>query len=321
MITQAMIKKTTVSGLAVLATALPSSTWANNEPLSAENLSELQTPALTHSEYNAIDYRHMALYQLKQSRYYNPPSTNQFNDGQTTHIKHTHHHDHWGMGWGYYGGGWGYGSSYDRNNNASFGDMVGEGLTTVAVVATVAAVAAGAAYVGSQALYTLWPYVGAASLTAIELPQDSPWKITGYKIANGSVIRQQDFEGNEDALDAVTGFSMFDRQDNPEGRFLLIDQENWWGLVDYPVDIDVTFSRTKEDSDSSEKITVNFQRSITNGLKPGTIKSRILTVRESQNKRKPYRLAATPKYPNWVNFTQWYHQPTRVHVDFKEIGL
>ncbi len=78
------------------------------------------------------------------------------------------------------------------------------------------------------------------------------------------------------------------------GRFLLLDQENWWGIVDYPVDADVTFTRFDEVSgEAIEQVTVNVQRTITNGMKAGNISSRV--VRATQNQQN-YQLVTRPDY-------------------------
>ncbi len=75
---------------------------------------------------------------------------------------------------------------------------------------------ANAAYSTSTAL---WPYLGAASLTAIEVPKDSPWKITGYSAAHGDVIQYSDFNDNEKGESLIlTVFSGFALQGIPHSN-------------------------------------------------------------------------------------------------------
>ena len=254
-----------------------------------------------------IDYRHMALYQLKLNRYYHPSGSGNPNN---VRVEHTHHHTHWGW-WDvpfFWGG-------YTNDQNSSFGDRVSDGLIGVAVGVAVVAIIAATIYSISHAV---WPYLGAASLTSIELPENSPWKITGYKVAHGGAIRYSDLAFNEDAISNAREYEMYDRQKTAQGRFLLLDQENWWGIVDYPVDADVTFTRFDEVSgEAIEQVTVNVQRTITNGMKAGNILSRV--VRTTQNQQN-YQLVTRPDYPDWFDFSSWYHKPSRLMVDFKNGG-
>ena len=48
----------------------------------------------SYSNYSPpVDYRYMALYQLKLNRYYHPSGSGNPNN---VHVEHTHHHTHWG---------------------------------------------------------------------------------------------------------------------------------------------------------------------------------------------------------------------------------
>lgn len=194
-----------------------------------------------------------------------------------------------------------------NNQNSSFSERVSDGLFGVAVVTAVAAITVATFYSSSHAI---WPYLGAASLTSIELPENTPWKITGYKTAHGGPIRYADLDFNEDAITNARESEMFDRKKHPYGRFLLVDQENWWGIIDYPVDIDVIFTRLDQFfGEASEQVTVNFKRSVTNGLKAGNISSSI--VRATQNQQR-YQLTTRAEYPSWFELSNWYHKPTRL---------
>lgn len=198
------------------------------------------------------------------------------------------------------------------DDDSSFSERVSDGLIAVAVVLTVIAVTAAAIY---SVVHATSPYLGAVGLTSIELPENSPWKITGYKVAHGGAIRYSDFAFNEDAMINAREQEMFDRQQMKQGRFLLVDQENWWGIVDYPVDVDVTFTHFDDVSgEATEQVTVNVQREVTNGMKAGTILPRV--VHRTQNQQK-YQLATRTDYPAWFNFSNWYHQPARIMIDFK----
>lgn len=63
------------------------------------NLNADVLPTSTTQNYNyspfTIDYRHMALYQLKLNRYYHPHGSNNPNN---VRIDHTHHYNHWAGG-------------------------------------------------------------------------------------------------------------------------------------------------------------------------------------------------------------------------------
>lgn len=263
-----------------------------------------------HSNHSLpIDYRHMALYQLKLNRYYHPWGAG---NPDIIHVEHTHHHTHWG-GWDvplFWGGGY-----YTTDRNSSFSDRVSDGLIGVAVVVTVIAITAATLY---SVAHAIWPYTGAASLTSIELPKNSPWKITGYKVAHGGAIRYADFAFNTDAMINAREHEMFDRQQMGQGRFLLIDQENWWGIVDYPADVDVTFTHFDEVSgEATDQVTVNVQRKVTNGLKAGTILPRVIHATDNRQK---YQLETRMNYPAWFDFSSWYHQPSRIFINFKPSG-
>ncbi|MCL6268950.1 hypothetical protein M3P05_03190 [Sansalvadorimonas sp. 2012CJ34-2] len=316
-----MLKKILASTLSVLITATAS----------ANNFYD-NTPTTTYSSGNTIpvendiDYRHMGLYELKRRLYYNYAPTPDISEGNTntTVVRHIHQHEHWGWGGGWWGAGpyWGGGSSSSSSSDDSsdsFTDRVGQGVKEVALVAAVVAIVATAAYGMTQAAFTLWPYVGAASLTAIELPSDSPWRITGYRVASGRVITSQYFHGNQDALEAIEEGEMFDRDRNNQGRFLLVDQENWWGLADYPTDIDVTLTRSHTDR-PDEKVTVNFLRTVTNGLKPGAVTAEIIKSAKGHSLHNLYNCPMRVKAPRYFEFRKWYHLPTRVIIDLQPVG-
>ncbi len=276
----------------------------------------------TDSMESRIDYEHMGLYQLKQNLYYHP-SLYREQSGQAppkeATVKVVHHHDHWG--WGYGSPYWGWDSPYYDNSSRSsdsFTERVGKGVKSVAVLATVVSIV-----YGGYKMFTLaWPFVGAASLTAIELPANSPWRITGYKVAKGKAITYRHFEDNEDAQEAAREGEMFDRKKNSAGRFLLVDQEDWWGLTDTPVDIDVTYTRSHSDG-ADEKITVNFRRSVTNGLKSGTITASIINSAQKTVLRHSYSNSIKAFYPNnflMFGWSRWYHQPSRIVMDFYPVA-
>ena len=95
-------------------------------------------------------------------------------------------------------------------------------------------------------------------------------------------------------------------------------RENWWGIVDYPVDVDVTFTRFDEVSgEATEQVTVNVQREVTNGMKAGTILPRVIHTTQNQQK---YQLETRMDYPAWFDFSSWYHKPSRLIVDFTSAG-
>ncbi len=323
MLQKAIPSKAVAAGLTLLAmSSLCSQTLAQNvtKPVTALNatllephpdkasgfISSPQQPLFSDS---LVDYRTMSLFKLKEHRHYHP-SPSQKADDDTIHVEHTHQHNHWGTSG--YGGYWGH-SRGGSHSDDSFTGRVSEGLTDVAVLGTVFAISAAAFYSIYKAATLLWPYVGAASLTAIELPATSPWKITGYKMISGSAIREREFQGNEDALESVREYKMFDRQENPEGRFLLLDQENWWGLVDYPTEVNVTFTRMDTSDNDKESITVAFKRGVTNGMGMGTVNSRII---KRNGNAGTYHLKARPAYAGWLEFSKWYNQPARILVDF-----
>ena len=279
------------------------------------------------AEEDSIDYRHMGLYQLKQDLYYNPErykaSGGSYSSDNTNHIEHTHrhHHDHIGYGLASYP--YPSGSHSSSSNSESFLSQVGSGLESIAVLATIIAVTSAVAYSGYQLLTLPWPYIGATSLTAIELPANSPWKITGYRIANGKAMTYRHFEGNEETMEVIKEGNMFDRHDNTSGRFVLLDQENWWGATDYPLDADIIFSRNHDDG-TEEKITVNFKRSITNGAKAGTVSTSIKSGGKQSLLQTPHSYSIKTHYPGQFfaihNWSNWYHLPTRVVVDFHPIA-
>ena len=316
-----MLKKalaTSLSLLAITVSAATSDTANSRSALSHQS-------SFVDSSESDIDYRHMRLYELKNLLYYNPPSFSGNDSTPTAVVRHVHHHDHWGWGgWGYnpfWGGGGGSRSSSGSNtsdNSESFTDRVKGGVTEVAVTVAVIAIAAAAVYGTSQAVFILWPYAGATSLTAIELPPDSPWKITGYKVGNGRVVTYQHLEGNNDATQAAEDGEMFDREKGNPGRFLIIDQENWWGLTDYPTDIDITFTRSHPGK-PNETITVNLLRAVTNGLKPGKVTLK-LNSGAKHSQQSLYRLTHHVDAPSYFEFRKWYHRPTRVILNFHPVA-
>ena len=242
-----------------------------------------------------IDYRLLGLYRLAQSRYYCRSGT------CPTGVGHSHYYDAHSIWWdppflwGTYNRPYFYG--------------VSDGLVGVAVLFTVAAIAASAVYLTTS---VVWPYLGAASLTAVELPEGSPWRITGYSAIHGHVIRYSDLSETASALAADHG--MFDRQRVPRGRFLLINQENWWGVVDYPVHVDVTFTYFDEESNEAlREVTVNIRRKVTNGLKAGEIATQVVPASGQGD-----RLIAMTAYPQWLDFSSWHHKPARVMIDFRQ---
>ena len=186
---------------------------------------------------------------------------------------------------------------------------VSDGLVSVAVFFTVVAIAAGAIFLTTS---VVWPYLGAASLTAIELPETSPWRITGYSTINGHVVRYTDL--SEAASAFAADHDMFDPRRVPRGRFLLINQENWWGIIDYPVQVDVTFTHFDAGSNkASRKVKVNVRRKVTNGVKAGEIAAQVVSASGQDD-----QLIAMTTYPQWLDFSSWYHKPARLMINFRQ---
>ena len=267
-------------------------------------LSHPQLQAFASDISPPVNYRYMALYQLKLNRY-NYPSDSYNPD--SVRFEHTHHHSHHGF--------WGstfYQSSYAIDRDASFSEKVEDVLEGVALAVVIVTLVMATGYTLYRAA---WPYLGAASLTSIELPMNSPWKITGYHTIHGGVIRYTDLAFNEDAMAQASEYNMFDKKQTDQGRFILVDQENWWGMVGYPVDVDVIFTLFDDDSgEAIEQAFVNVKRKITNGTKAGAITSEFIqSTRHQQN----YQLVTHSVYPDWSDFSGWYHQPARLVVDFK----
>ena len=279
--------------------------------------------AFEDSPLEDIDYRHMGLYELKKNIYYHPSLfAKNGSSGSTITVTHQHHHDHWG--WGF--GGWGYdplwrtgaySSSESSDGSDSFTSRVSNGLWEVAITATIFAITAATVYTASQAVMALWPYMGAASLTAFEVPANSSWKITGYKIGNGNAITYRHFEGNQDAIESAEQGNMFDRNKNTAGQFLLVDQENWWGLTDSPTDIDITFSREQPEG-QNESITINFLRAVTNGFKAGAITAQTKSSQGNSALYGPTHYALETQRPRYFEWRKWYHLPARVIIHFDD---
>ncbi|WP_299734205.1 hypothetical protein [uncultured Endozoicomonas sp.] len=251
-----------------------------------------------HSE-SPISYEHMALYQLKSHRY----------NAQTAIIesekKYPAHSGWYPLSWCTTC----YTNSNTDNDDQSLSDTNTDGLEVLGIAIVVTAIVAGSAY---ATYYATKPYQGAASLTAVELPEDSPWKITNYKIIHGRVIKEADFFFDEEALATVINQGMFDKTRNNAGRFLLVDQENWWGLVGYPMDINITLSSAHEASEENKNIVVNIKRSITNGIKAGTITATIVNAPDIQQ---PIYLKKHIDYPGWLEFSNWQAKPARLLLD------
>ncbi len=163
------------------------------------------------------------------------------------------------------------------------------------------------------------PAASACSLTAIELAPDSMWRISGYKLNSGTPIAYNDFNQNHELMTAIKAQNMFDFNENSSGRFLLLDQENSWGLFNYPLDANITFSRHNDLTEALEEITVNVKREITNNMKAGKVYSRIISTRGIPENISGYKLVSNISYPNY-DFDTWYHQPSRIMIDFKPTG-
>ena len=239
-----------------------------------------------------IDYRFLDLYRLAQNRYHCPSGV-----CPTGHASYDVHWSWWEPPV--------FLSSCDRP--CFYG--VSDALAGYAILLTVTAIVAGAIHLTTN---VVWPYPGAASLTAIELPKDSPWRITGYNTMHGYVVRYSDL--SESASDFAVNYGMFDPQQVPRGRFLLINQENWWGVIDYPVHVDITLTHHDEGADGRvREVTVTVRRKVTNGLKVGAISTQIVPVSGQDD-----RLIARTTYPQWLDFSSWYHKPARVMIDFHQ---
>ncbi len=316
---QQTLKRTAIAGTVAVALmvnfsqiALASGTLAS-ENMASENMGN-ETPHHSFMSHSAINYRHMSLYDLKQQndlkqqKYSDPSSPPRVN---------------------YWGGTYILGK--DTESQSSFSSRVSTTLWSAGYLALTLA----ALYGIAQTVQVFNPYAGAISIMAIELPKDASWRITGCKTSAGRIIRSHDFIKDESTRATTEEYGMFDSRKNPVGRFLLIDQENWWGLADYPIDADVTFTHYDENGAATGKeIIVNYRRKVTNLLKAGAIKSKITSIKNhkylngdpevktsGQVLSSPcnYKLAKTkPFYPDWTEFSRWYHEPTRVLVEFQE---
>lgn len=241
-----------------------------------------------------VDYRFLDLYRLAQNRYHCPSGTCPAGSSHTGYDAHSI----WWEPPVFLG-------SCDRP--CFYG--VSDGLAGYAILLTVTAIVASVIYLTTN---VVWPYPGAASLTAIELPKDSPWRITGYNTMHGYVVRYSDL--SDSASDFAVDYGMFDPQQVPRGRFLLINQENWWGVIDYPVHVDITLTHHDEGADGrAREVTVTIRRKVTNGLKVGAISTQIVPASGQDD-----RLIARTTYPQWLDFSSWYHKPARVMIDFHQ---
>lgn len=238
-----------------------------------------------------IDYRFLDLYQLAQNRYHCPSGACPTGSSYDVRSRWWKPPDFLGS----------------CDSPCFFG--VSDGPAGFALLLTLTAIAAGAIYLTTNVVL---PYPGAASLTAIELPQDSPWRITGYNTLHGYVVRYSDL--GESASEFAVDYGMFDPQQVPRGRFLLINQENWWGVIDYPVHVDITLTHRDEWADGgAREVTVTVRRKVTNGLKAGAIATQIVPASGQDD-----RLIARTTYPQWLDFSSWYHKPARVMIDFHQ---
>ena len=241
-----------------------------------------------------IDYRFLDLYRLAQNRYHCPSGACPAGTGYANYDVRSR----WWKPPDFLG---------SCDTPCFFG--VSDGLAGYAILLTLTAIAAGAIYLTTN---VVWPYPGAASLTAIELPKDSPWRITGYNTMHGHVVRYSDL--SESASEFAVDYGMFDPRLVPRGRFLLINQETWWGVIDYPVHVDITLTHRDEGSDGgAREVTVTVRRKVTNGLKAGAIATQIVPASGQDD-----RLIARTTYPQWLDFSSWYHKPARVMIDFHQ---
>lgn len=289
-----LAQATLMIGAAIVSLILGSYSWA---------VPERDVPSIT-PEFHAanIDYRHMSLYDLKQRRYYGLDS-----DHEQVVVNHVHHHDHWGWG-GFMGGPCFYGGCEGRGYRS-----FGQGVTSFAATASVLAVAVGAIYGIAQAAYLFWPYTGGSGLTSVELAADSPWVITDYRLANGYALQERDFAFNPDALAVTRSERMYDRKSNSVGQFLLLDQENWWGVTDYPIDAEITFSKYDANMELAGDVTIHLRQNVTNGLTSGIAHVAVLTGnRYTDDENTSYRILFKQHPPALFAFDEWYHRPNRV---------
>ncbi|WP_066014169.1 hypothetical protein [Endozoicomonas atrinae] len=166
----------------------------------------------------------------------------------------------------------------------------------------------------------LAPATSASSLTAVELSPDSTWMISGYKFSKGTPVTFQDFTNNHELMARLEDHGMFDIDKNRTGYFLLLDQEHAWGVFDYPLDANITFSRHNELTETVEEITVNVTREVTNTIRSGKISAKIISTRNIPDDTSRYKLVSSTSYPNY-DFYNWYHQPSRIVIDFKPSSL
>ncbi len=257
----------------------------------------------------ALDYRPMHLYKLKYQRYYNPPQHEQELDSDETPVVDNVSIDPY-MDTSerpYF-----FDSTGDMRT-LSYGQQINTALQNTKALHLLWSAAAKVLNGTAKTASLLWPYVGAASLTAVELRADSLWAITDYRINNGFAVRERDFNHSREAQKTAQQFAMFDRHHNPHGRFILFDQENWWGATDYPVDVEVTLTRLK----SEESITIHIQREVTNNLQPGDMFTHIIDTNIKANNR--YQITFWYVLPEWWDFEQWYHSPSRVLLQIDQL--
>ena len=171
-------------------------------------------------------------------------------------------------------------------------------------------------------LWVFKPSISVSAMTAVEVEPGSDWRITNYQINHGSAVTMEEFDtipyySNNLLPKAVLYHQPFfdPSYSDAAARYVILDQEDWWGVKSFPLDADITFSRTNPETSAEESIVVNVKRKVTNALKTGKIKLAIKT--EEGSEPVEYKLQSQVRYPK-TNFSSWYHEPANVLVDFEK---
>ncbi len=254
----------------------------------------------------AIDYHQMHLYTLKQLRYYYPPQHG-VDDSSPAYVSAP---DSSGQNseQPYF-----FDNTGDPRNITTIRQHISSILMNAKTLSLLWSVSANALSTLSYPLFMFSPYIGATSLTAVELPANSKWAITDYQIHAGFALQERDFRYNPTAREATQHFAMFDREHNREGRFILFDQENWWGMIHYPLEVEVTITRLESD----ESITIYIKRLVANNIQAGRIYPQIISSKIKANNR--YQLTYLQTLPEWEDFEQWPHTPGRIQLQIDNL--
>ena len=173
-------------------------------------------------------------------------------------------------------------------------------------------------------LWVFKPSVSVSAMTAVEVEPGSDWSISHYQINHGSAVTMEEFDtipyySNNFLTKAVLYFDPFydPAYSDTEARYIILDQEDGWGVKNYPLDADITFSRNNPKTGADERIILNVKRKITNALKTGKVTLALKSVEGSESVE--YAFQSQISYPK-TNFSSWYHEPVIVLIDFKELN-